>query len=229
MTIRQASEQDSIGKPSLKCKETALEFTVQPELENDLQPKTEVQSPLTEKRSNESVFWISPLIRITLLGLYLALTIPLPFLSQATGASVSAGWLLCGIGSGGVALYAVLSERVVLDDLGIQVNYPVWVPRFLRQGWFLAWAEVQDLKPRSTGQGGLVYYLLSSSGQAYLLPMRVAGFARLVRQVQARTGIDTSAVRPLAQPWMYSILLLFTVVMLFIDGWVLWTSTQSIM
>jgi len=217
-----------VGKPSLNCKETALEFTVQPDLEN-IQPKTEVQSPLTGKRSKESVFWVSPLIRITLLSLYLALTIPLPFLSQATGASMPAGWLLFGIAGGGVALYAVLSERVVLDEQGIQVNYPAWVPRFFRQGWFLSWAEVQDLKPRSTGQGGLVYYLLSSSGQAYLLPMRVAGFARLVRQVQAKTGIDTSAVRPLAQPWMYALLLLFTVVMLLIDGWVLWTSAQSIM
>lgn len=200
---------------------------MQPELEN-IQPKTEVQSPLS-KRSHESIFWISPLIRITLLSLYLALTIPLPFLSQATGASVPASWLLFGIASGGVILYAVLSERVVLNEQEICVNYPLWVPRFFRRGWSLAWAEVQELKPRSTGQGGLVYYLLSSSGQAYLLPMRVAGFARLVRQVEARTGIDTSAVRPLAQPWMYAILLLFTVVMLLVDGWVLWTSVQSTM
>jgi hypothetical protein len=49
--------------------------------------------------------------------------------------------------------------------------------------------------------------------------MRVAGFAELVRRVQAETGIDTTDVRPLAQPWMYLILLLFTVLLLAIDAW----------
>lgn len=37
--------------------------------------------------------------------------------------------------------------------------------------------------------------------------MRVAGFAKLVALVEAKTGIDTRDVRPLSQPWMYLILL----------------------
>lgn len=103
------------------------------------------------------------------------------------------------------------------------MSYPFWVPSFFRRGWHLSWAEIQDLKPRSTSQGGLVYYLLSTSGQAYLSPMRVVGFTRLVRQVEARTGINTTAVRPLAQPWMYLTLLLFTLILLLVDGWVIST------
>ena len=38
------------------------------------------------------VFRISPLIRITLLSLYIALTIPLPFLAQVSSAPIPA-WL----------------------------------------------------------------------------------------------------------------------------------------
>lgn len=204
---------------------------------NNLQPENRVQQVPTQ-----ATFRTSPLVWITLLSLYLALTIPLPYLAQVTGASVSPIWLCLGIGIGGIALFAALSDRVQLDEQGIQVDYPVWVPQFFRQGWSLSWAEVQGLKPRSTGQGGLVYYLLSTSGQAYLLPMRVVGFARLVRQVEARTGIDMTAVRPLAQPWMYLILLGLTLVLFLVDGseswrwnppaaeppWVFWTAfTQS--
>lgn len=37
-----------------------------------------------------SVFRLSPLIRITLLSLYLALTVPLPFLAQLTAATIPA-------------------------------------------------------------------------------------------------------------------------------------------
>lgn len=173
-----------------------------------------------------AVFRISPLIRLPLLLLYLALTIPLPFLSQVTAAPVPPELLWMGIGFGGVMLYAALSEQVVLDEQGIQVSYPNWVPRFFRKGWSLPWSEVKALKPRTTGQGGLVYYFLSTSGQGYLLPMRVAGFANLVRLVEAKTGIDTTDVRPLSQPWMYLILLGCTLLLLFVDAWAIANTTQ---
>ncbi|MDZ8096301.1 MAG: hypothetical protein RMZ42_30850 [Nostoc sp. DedQUE05] len=174
-----------------------------------------------------SIFRLSPLIRITLLSLYIALTVPLPFLSQVTAASVPPELLWIGIGIGFVALYAVLTEQVMVDDEGIQVIYPAWVPSFFRKGWSLPWSQVKELKPRSTGQGGLVYYFLSQDGKAYLLPMRVAGFARLVQIVQAKTSIDTTDVRPLAQPWMYLILLVLTLLLLLVDGWAIATALTS--
>ncbi|HEY9747776.1 MAG TPA: hypothetical protein V6C63_03810 [Allocoleopsis sp.] len=186
-------------------------------------PTVAEPDPTASPSTELSIFRISPLIRITLLGLYVALTVPLPFLATATQAPVPASWLWIGIALGAIALYAALSERVVLDSQSIQVTYPTWVPRWLRRGWRLSWDEVQALKPRSTGQGGLVYYFLSKSGQAYLLPMRVVGFAKLVQQVQANTDIDTTDVRPLAQPWMYLILLGFTLMLLAIDSWTIWT------
>jgi hypothetical protein len=171
-----------------------------------------------------SVFNLSPLIRLTLLSLYLALTVPLPFLAQATGSGIPVPLFGVGIGLGAIALYAVLTERVVLDTIGIRVTYASWVPTFFKRGWVLPWAEITALKPRSTGQGGLVYYFTSQSGLAYLLPMRVAGFSRLVQQVQAQTGIDTTDVRPLAQPWMYFTLLGLTLLLLLVDGWTVWAA-----
>lgn len=167
---------------------------------------------------------ISPLIRLTLLSFYVSLTLPLPILAQMTEAPVSPVLLAAGLGLGAIALYGALSERVLLDEDGIRVAYPAWVAVLLRKGWSLPWSQVKALKPRSTGQGGLVYYFLSHEGKAYLLPMRVAGFARLVRYVQAKTGIDTTDVRPLSQPWMYLILLLLTGLLLLIDSWTVWTA-----
>lgn len=180
------------------------------------QPNSEVSD---FSNGNSRTFHLSPLIRLTLLGLYAALTLPLPFLANATNAPVPASGLAVGLMLGAIALYAALSEQVIVDSQGIQVTYPRWVRWAWRKGWSLQWSEIQALKPRSTGQGGIVYYFLSRSQQAYLLPMRVAGFAELVRRVQAETGIDTTDVRPLAQPWMYLILLLFTVLLLAVDGW----------
>lgn len=171
-----------------------------------------------------AVFRISPIIRITLLGLYAALMLPLPFLAQAVDAPISPTILWIGIGLGAIAVYAALTERVVVDDEQIQVTYPGWVKPIFRKGWSLAWNEVKALKPRTTGQGGLVYYFLSQSGKGYLLPMRIAGFAQLVRIVQQKTGIDTTDVRPLAQPWMYFILFGFTLLLFLVDIWTVTTA-----
>ncbi|OYQ63820.1 hypothetical protein B9G53_14945 [Pseudanabaena sp. SR411] len=172
-----------------------------------------------------NVFKVSPLIRITLLLLYIALTAPLPFLSNFTHANIPASWLSIGLVIGFVFLYGALNDRVILDDQGISLVYPQWFPKFFRRGWSLSWQDIKALKPRITGQGGLVYYFVSKdSEQAYLLPMRVVGFTQLVKQVEERTGIDTRDVRPLAQPWMYLILLVFTLLLLLMDSWTIYTA-----
>lgn len=181
------------------------------------------------------IFEISPLVRVTLLLLYIALTAPLPFLSNFTHAVIPASWLSIGLVIGFVFLYGALSDRVILDEKGISLAYPLWFPSFLRKGWALTWEEIAALKPRITGQGGIVYYFVSKNlgdateraiERAYLLPMRVVGFTRLVKQVQERTGIDTSDVRPLAQPWMYLILLVFTLLLLLMDSWTIYTAIK---
>lgn len=168
--------------------------------------------------SFQDSFRISPLIQLTLLALYIALVIPLPFLAVVTGAPVPPNLLWVGFTIGGLALYGALSEKVIVDEEKIAVTYPSWVQMFGRKGWMLMWKDISALKPRSTGQGGIVYYFLDQAQErAFLLPMRVVGFARLLRYVQARTEIDMSDVKPLAQPWMYVILLGLTLLLLLVD------------
>ncbi|MDX1976266.1 MAG: hypothetical protein SFT94_01210 [Pseudanabaenaceae cyanobacterium bins.68] len=161
-------------------------------------------------------FYISPLIRLTLLLLYVALVLPLPFLGKLN--DPGAWWWVLPLICGFMVIYGGLSQRVGINDQVITVNYPSWVV-WGKHNWELAWQEVEALKPKTTGQGGLVYYLLTKAGQGYLLPMRVAGFARLVAAIEAATGIDTGDVKPLAQPWMYLILLVFSLLLLLTDAW----------
>ncbi|MEO1179924.1 MAG: hypothetical protein AAFX51_03525 [Cyanobacteria bacterium J06636_28] len=168
-------------------------------------------------------FRISPLIKVTLLSFYVALLVPLPFLAQATDAPIAPGVLVLLALLGALFLGAGLSEQVQTSDQGIALVSPLpW------RGWSLAWSEIKSLKPRSTGQNGTVYYFITEAAdRAYLLPMRVVGFARLVRTVEAKTGIDTQDVTPLAQPWMYLFLLVMTVLLLLMDSWTIWAATHG--
>jgi hypothetical protein len=169
-------------------------------------------------------FRISPLIRITLTLFYIALLLPLPFLAQMTNGAAPE-WIVVGAVLGLVALQGALSQQVIVDDRQIQVCYPRWAPSVFVKSWSLAWSEIVSLKMRTTGQGGIVYYFMDKSQQGYLLPMRIAGFAQLVAIVQARTAIDTQAVRPLSQPWMYFMLLGVTLLLMLVDFWSIWTAT----
>ena len=170
-----------------------------------------------------TTFRISPIIRLTLFTLYLALTVPLPLLAGATDAPLPPNLLWAGMAIGGAILYGALSERVVVSDRAIAVIYPQWFP--FRRGWSLDWDAIKDLKLRTTGQGGLVYYFVAeSSDRAYLLPMRIAGFSRLVGIVEEKTGIDTRDICPLAQPWMYFILLGLSLFLLLVDAWTIATA-----
>ncbi len=185
------------------------------------------QVDLQTQPNPSACFRISPLIRYTLLLLWVALTLPLPVLSVLKGQPIPLWLLLSGLGIGLAALLGALSERVVLDETGIRIAYAAWVPGWFRSGWSLEWASITALKPRSTSQGGLVYYLVTTDGRGYLLPMRILGFSRLLQLIQSRTGLDTRAVKPLAQPWMYTILLVFSLLLLVADGWVLWTALST--
>jgi hypothetical protein len=170
------------------------------------------------------VYHLSPLIRLTLLLFYSALTLPLPFLARVTRSPLSPTLVAIALLAGALLLYATLTERVITDNHGIRVAYALWVPKLWRSGWSLKWSEIKALKPRSTGQGGIVYYFLTQADEARLLPVRIAGFAKLVATVEAKTQLDTRDVRPLAQPWMYFILLGLTILLLLVDGWTIWTA-----
>lgn len=174
----------------------------------------------------ESQFPISPLIKITLLNLYFALTIPLPFLAKFTAVNFPQWLFYLLLPLGAIAIIAILSERVIINNEGIRVDYPQWVSWLWRKGWNLSWNDIDTLKMRTTGQGGIVYYFVTKNkDKAYLLPMRVAGFNKMVKEVQVKTNIDTTDIRPLAQPWMYLFLLVFTFFLWLMD---IWTISQTI-
>ncbi len=181
-------------------------------------------APLTE-----SVYRISPLIQYSLWLFYFALVVPLPILAQVNHVgALTQRSLYIGLGLGVVALTAALSEQVHLSDTGMEIRYPQWVPAWFRRDWSLTWQEITDIKPRRTGQGGLVYYLISSSGSAQLLPMRVAGFAQMTRIIEAQTSLKMATVKPLAQVWMYGILLGFSLLLALTDAWILWTGMSHL-
>jgi hypothetical protein len=180
------------------------------------------------KEPETLLFRISPLVRYTLYGLLFVLIFPLPFLMIHLKTTDAFPIAAIGVLVGFMFLFGLMSQRVQTNAKGVCVAYAPWVPSFLAKGWNLDWSEVKDIRSRPTGQGGRVHYLVSKDEQqAYLLPMRIAGFAQFLRELEAYTGIDTTRVKPLAQPWMYLTLLGCVVLMFLMDGWIVTVAMAS--
>jgi len=170
---------------------------------------------------------MAPLIRLTLIGLYLALVLPLPVLAPPT-----LRWAMLGaVPMGLILVVAATSEMVEIDSHGIRVGHPPWCRWLLRRGWTLAWDQVVGLTPVATSQGGRVYYVRGRSSdpdqagqpgepaerkaiQAYLLPQRVARFEEFLVLFSRSSGIDTSEVIRITPPWTYRLLAVLSGILL---------------
>ena len=157
-----------------------------------------------------TVYPMAPLIRFTLISLYLALVLPLPWLAPAGLRPLL--WLALPLGL--LLIVALVSEQVELSASGLRVGHPRWCAWLLRRGWQLRWDQVQGLTPVTTSQGGRVYYVRSQDGSAYLLPQRVQGFEPFLGRFSQATGLDTSSIGRISPAWTYQLLAALCALML---------------
>ena len=164
--------------------------------------------------AEKGIHAMAPLIRYTLLALYLALVLPLPLMAPEALRPL----LLAAVPLGLVLVVAITSERVELDGSGIRVGHPHWCAWLLRRGWQLPWSAIQSLTPVGTSQGGRVYYVRDQGGGAFLLPQRVERFEAFLEDFALRSGLDTSMVARISPPWTYRLLALLCGLMLAGEG-----------
>lgn len=174
-----------------------------------------------EPHGGEAVelYGMSRLIRFTLLILYGALLLPLPFLAPPAWRLACLLALLLGA----MPILALLSERVELSGSGLKVGYPAWSNWLLRRGWTVPWSAITALTPVATSQGGRVYYVRvkadpsgAATGQvtAYLLPQRLEKFDAFLASFSRYTGLSTAQVGRLTPPWTYQLLAILSILLL---------------
>ena len=159
---------------------------------------------------DKGIHAMAPLIRFTLLALYLALVLPLPLMAPESLRPL----LLVAVPLGLVLVVAITSERVEVDSNGIRVGHPPWCAWVLRRGWQLPWTAITALTPVGTSQGGKVFYVRERAGGAFLLPQRVERFEDFLQAFTQRSGLDTSSVNRISPPWTYQLLAVLCALML---------------
>ena len=134
-------------------------------------------------------YGLSPLIRFTLISLYIALVLPLPLMAP----DGMKPWMVLGVILGFVLVNGLLSEQVETDDDGINVRYPAWIRWLLRRGWSMRWEDIRAIVPVGTSQGGTVFYLKAADLNHRLLPQRIERGDQFLSTLNERSRITPRA------------------------------------
>ena len=160
-------------------------------------------------KGEPGAYGMAPLIRGTLVGLYLALVVPLPVLASGGLRAL----LAIAVPLGLLLVLAITSETVTVAPQGLALGHPRWCGWWLRRGWSLDWNQITGLTAVATSQGGRVYYLRSPMG-SYLLPQRLSRFSEFLAQLQHYSGLETRSIGRISPPWTYQLLAGLTALML---------------
>ena len=149
-------------------------------------------------------------VKSSLISLYLALTLPIPFISIGQLKIISLIAFILGL----FLVINITSEHV--ETCNKKISYRAsFISKFLgRENWEICWKDINLIKSLPTSQGSKVFYFNTSKGENLLIPQRIENFDKFLVIVKKNTGIDTSEVSYISPLWTYKILTTISVVMI---------------
>ncbi len=149
-------------------------------------------------------------VKSSLISLYLALTIPLPFISIQKLKIPSIIIFALGL----YLIINITSDYVETSNNKILYKTS-FISKFLgKKNWEISWKDIKLIKSLPTSQGSKVYYFNTHQGENFLLPQRVEKFEKFLLTVSRNTGIDINEISYISPLWTYKLLTLLSIMMI---------------
>ncbi|ABO17844.1 hypothetical protein [Prochlorococcus marinus] len=149
-------------------------------------------------------------VKSSLISLYLALTIPLPFISIEKLKIPSI--IIFALG-----LYLIINiTSDYVETCSNKISYKSsFISKFLgKKNWEISWKDIKLIKSLPTSQSSKVYYFNTHQGENYLVPQRVEKFEKFLLIVSSNTGIDINEISYISPLWTYKLLTLLSIMMI---------------
>ena len=150
-------------------------------------------------------------VKSSLISLYLALTIPIPFISIDKLKIISLISFVIGL----YLIISITNDYVETCDNKISYKTSFISKIFGKKNWEISWKDIKLIKSLSTSQGSKVYYFNTNSEDNFLLPQRVEKLEKFLSIVSQNTGITIDEISYLSPLWTYKLLTLLSIVMIF--------------
>jgi len=152
-------------------------------------------------------------VKSSLISLYLALTIPIPFISIDNLKIASLIIFILGF-------YLIINiTNDYVETCKNKISYKTsFISKILgRKNWEICWKDIQLIKSLPTSQGSNVYYFKTSKGDNFLVPQRVENFEKFLLIVFQNTGIVIDEITYISPLWTYKLLTLISVLMIVVE------------
>ena len=149
-------------------------------------------------------------VKSSLTTLYLALTIPIPFISIDQFKILSITAFVLGL----YLIINITSDYV--ETCNNKISYKTsFISRTLgRKNWEIFWKDIKSIKSLPTSQGSKVFYFNTKKGDNFLIPQRVENFEKFLLIVSKNTGIATNELSYISPLWTYKLLTFLSVLMI---------------
>ncbi len=149
-------------------------------------------------------------VKSSLITLYLALTIPIPFVSIE-------GLKIPSIITFFLGLYLIINiTNDYVETCNDKISYKTsFISQTLgKKNWQISWKDIKLIKSLPTSQGSKVYYFNTHQGENFLVPQRVEKFEKFLLIVSSNTGIDINEITYISPLWTYKLLTLLSIMMI---------------
>ena len=149
-------------------------------------------------------------VKSSLISLYLALTIPIPFISIDNLIIPSVVLFIFG-------LYLIINiTNDYVETCNNKISYKTsFISKILgRKNWEVSWKDIKLIKSLPTSQGSKVYYFNTVEGDNFLLPQRLENFEKFLLIISKNTGIAIDGISYISPLWTYKLLTLLSTVMI---------------
>ena len=145
-------------------------------------------------------------VKSSLISLYLALTIPIPFISTDKLRIPS----IIAFVLGSYLILNITSDYV--ETCNKKISYKTgFISKVIgRKNWEIPWKDIKLIISLPTSQGSKVYYFNTNKGDNYLIPQRVENFERFLSIVSKNTGINVKEMSYISPLWTYKLLTLIS-------------------
>ena len=150
-------------------------------------------------------------VKSSLVTLYLALTIPIPFVSIDRLKIPSFVIFFLGL----YLIINITSDYVETCNNKISYKTSLISKTLGKNNWEIFWKDIKLIKSLPTSQGSKVYYFNTYQGDNFLLPQRVENFEKFILIVSKNTGLDMKEISYISPLWTYKLLTFLSVLMIF--------------
>ena len=148
-------------------------------------------------------------VKISLISLYLALTIPMPFLAIDELKLFTIFTFFLGL----YLIFNITSDY--LETCNTKISYKTSsISKILgRKNWEVYWKDIKSIKTLPTSQGSKVFYFNTHLGDNFLIPQRVENLEKFLLIVTKKTDIATNEMSYISPLWTYKLLTLLSSLM----------------